>query len=75
MKEKNFFTNFLNKRILVTGGCGTIGREVIRQLLEDYSIGELIAIDNNESELFFLPSLTTPFALLTFYSMLESSLT
>ena len=54
MKEKNFFTNFLNKRILVTGGCGTIGREVIRQLLEDYSIGELISIDNNESELFFL---------------------
>ena len=54
MKEKSFFANFLNKRILVTGGCGTIGRELIRQLLEDYNIGEMIAIDNNESELFFL---------------------
>jgi len=60
MQEKTFFTNFLNKRILVTGGCGTIGREVIRQLLEDYNIGELISIDNNESELFFLEQKFAP---------------
>lgn len=45
---------FVNKRILVTGACGTIGRELIRQLLENYHIGELTALDNNESELFFL---------------------
>ena len=44
------------KRVLVTGACGTIGRELIRQLLEEYSIGELVGIDNNESELFFLNS-------------------
>jgi len=43
-----------NKRILVTGACGTVGRELVRQLLENYSIGELVALDNNESELFFL---------------------
>ena len=45
---------FVNKRILVTGACGTIGRELVRQLLEDYHVGELTALDNNESELFFL---------------------
>jgi FlaA1/EpsC-like NDP-sugar epimerase len=45
---------FKNKKILVTGACGTIGRELVRQLLEDFDISELIGIDNNESELFFL---------------------
>lgn len=43
-----------NKRILVTGACGTIGRELVRQLLEIQNVGEVIGIDNNESELFFL---------------------
>jgi FlaA1/EpsC-like NDP-sugar epimerase len=47
----NFFED---KRILVTGACGTVGRELIRQLLENDEICELIGIDNNESELFFL---------------------
>ncbi|MBW1613696.1 MAG: polysaccharide biosynthesis protein [Deltaproteobacteria bacterium] len=42
------------KRVLVTGACGTVGRELVRQLLEDYQVGELIALDNNESEIFFL---------------------
>lgn len=42
------------KRVLVTGACGTVGSELVRQLLEDYQVGELIALDNNESELFFL---------------------
>ncbi len=45
---------FKNKRILITGACGTIGHEIVRQLLADYEVGELIALDNNESELFFL---------------------
>jgi FlaA1/EpsC-like NDP-sugar epimerase len=40
------------KRVLVTGACGTIGRELIRQLLEKHQTAELIALDNNESELF-----------------------
>lgn len=43
-----------NKRVLVTGVCGTIGKELVRQLLEERQIEELIALDNNESELFFL---------------------
>jgi FlaA1/EpsC-like NDP-sugar epimerase len=42
------------KRILVTGACGTVGRELIRQLLEQHQTAEIIALDNNESELFAL---------------------
>jgi len=45
---------FKDKRILVTGACGTVGKELIRQLLKKHRVGELIGIDNNESELFFL---------------------
>jgi len=46
---------FLTKKhILVTGACGTIGRELVRQLLENHRVKELVALDNNESELFFL---------------------
>ncbi len=45
---------FNDKRVLVTGACGTVGRELVRQLLEVPELGELIGIDNNESELFFL---------------------
>lgn len=45
-----------NKRVLVTGACGTVGAELVRQLLTDskYSPEEVIGIDNNESDLFFL---------------------
>jgi len=45
---------FRDKRVLVTGACGTVGRELIRQLLHAHQVRELIGIDNNESELFFL---------------------
>jgi FlaA1/EpsC-like NDP-sugar epimerase len=47
---------FQGKRILVTGACGTVGSELVRQLLmsDDFKIKELIGIDNNESSLFFL---------------------
>ncbi len=44
-----------NKRILVTGACGTVGSELVKQLLADgHQIAGLVALDNNESELFFL---------------------
>ena len=43
-----------NKRILVTGACGTIGKELVTQLVESKAIGELVALDNNESQLFLL---------------------
>ena len=47
---------FDNKRILVTGACGTIGSELIKQLLKSnhYNPLEVIGIDNNEGQLFFL---------------------
>jgi len=45
---------FRGKRILVTGACGTVGRELVHQLLMHCRPAELIAIDNNESELFFI---------------------
>ncbi len=51
LETKSFFKT---KHILVTGACGTVGRELVHQLLEDLTVGELIGIDNNESELFFL---------------------
>lgn len=51
--------NFNEKSILVTGACGTVGAELCRQLLSDekYNPKEVIGIDNNESELFFLDQL------------------
>lgn len=45
---------FENKRVLVTGACGTVGSKVVRHLIEEYNVGGLIGLDNNESELFFL---------------------
>jgi FlaA1/EpsC-like NDP-sugar epimerase len=44
------------KRILVTGASGTIGKQIIQQLInsDTYNPAEVIGIDNNESELFFL---------------------
>ena len=44
---------FKAKTILVTGGCGTVGHEIVRQLL-DHEPKELRVIDSNESEIFFL---------------------
>jgi len=48
--------NFLDdKRILVTGACGTIGTQLVEMLLNDqYLPSEVIGVDNNESGLFFL---------------------
>jgi len=43
-----------DKRVLVTGACGTVGWELVRQLLEEHTVGELISLDNNETELLFL---------------------
>lgn len=47
---------FEGKSILVTGACGTIGSELILQLLTkpEYAPAEIVGIDNNESQLFFL---------------------
>ena len=42
-----------DKRVLITGVCGTVGRELLRQL-RALPVLEIIGIDNNESQLFFL---------------------
>ena len=38
---------YLNKKIMITGACGTIGSELVRQLAQ-ISDAHLICIDNNE---------------------------
>lgn len=45
-----------NKRLLITGVCGTVGSELLRKLLLDAGNQpeEIIGVDNNESEIFFL---------------------
>lgn len=52
---ENMKSLFQGKSILVTGACGTVGSELVKQLLEDdaYAPAEVIGIDNNESQLFF----------------------
>lgn len=45
---------FTNKKILVTGGAGTIGKELVRHLCRFYEPKEVRVIDNNETALFFL---------------------
>jgi len=49
---------FKNKRILVTGACGTVGKALCQRLLSSqFQIGDLLGVDNNESDLFFLDQL------------------
>ena len=47
---------FKGKRILVTGCCGTVGSELVSQLLTDkkYAPEEIIGLDNNETGIFYL---------------------
>lgn len=47
---------FEGKRIMVTGACGTVGSELVNQLLNDEANNpaEVLGLDSNESELFFL---------------------
>jgi len=42
-----------NKTVLITGGCGTVGRELVRQVI-DQQPKEVRVVDSNESEIFFL---------------------
>lgn len=44
---------FEDKKVLVTGGCGTVGKELVNQLVYKYGVKELVVLDNNESELFY----------------------
>ncbi len=61
-------SNYLSgKRVIVTGASGTIGKELVHQLLTFYSVGELIGLDNNESDLFFLEERHQQFGNSKFY--------
>ncbi len=42
------------KRVLVTGACGTVGQQLVEQLLARFEIAALTALDHNESALMFL---------------------
>ena len=44
---------FKGKNILITGGCGSIGSEIVRQLT-DYDIGKIRVFDHDESAQFHL---------------------
>jgi len=44
---------YKNKRILLTGAAGTVGREIVKQLYS-FEPSELRLMDNNETEMFFL---------------------
>ncbi len=45
---------FSDKKVVVTGACGTVGSKLVEHLVSDYDVGSLIGLDNNESELFFI---------------------
>lgn len=45
------------KRIVVTGACGTIGQELVAQLLNLFEPELVTGLDNNESELAYLDEL------------------
>lgn len=61
---KNFFET---RKVFVTGGCGTVGKELVKQLLVDYNVQELIVVDNNESEVFYLSELYKEYQNAHFY--------
>src|SRR5438876_55257 len=42
------------KRVLVTGVCGTVGRQLAQSLVETFEVGSLVGLDHNESELALL---------------------
>lgn len=42
-----------DKKVLITGVCGTVGQELLRQVVSQEP-AEVIGLDNNESDLFFL---------------------
>ena len=48
-----FNTEYANKTVMVTGGAGSIGSEICRQLLEN-KVGKLIILDQAESPLYEL---------------------
>ncbi|RME76202.1 MAG: NAD-dependent epimerase/dehydratase family protein [Chloroflexi bacterium] len=53
MSNQQKLSPWHNQRVLITGVCGSVGQELLRQVI-NYAPAEIIGLDNNESELFFL---------------------
>lgn len=53
MKPDHFLKTFKDKDILITGGCGSIGSEIVKQLIK-FRPRRIRVFDNNESGLFEL---------------------
>ena len=55
LNKKNITKEYQSKKILVTGGAGSIGSEIIRQILK-FNPSEIIVLDNSETPMFELKS-------------------
>lgn len=53
LENNDELENLKNKRILITGGLGSIGSEIVRMLVT-INITKIIIYDNNEYNYFFL---------------------
>ncbi|MEM3101471.1 MAG: SDR family NAD(P)-dependent oxidoreductase [Candidatus Nitrosotenuis sp.] len=53
MKTDELKAFYKDKRVLITGAAGTVGKEIARQLTS-FEPDEVRLMDNNESEIFFL---------------------
>ncbi|MCZ6720657.1 MAG: polysaccharide biosynthesis protein [Alphaproteobacteria bacterium] len=61
--------SFSDKRVLITGACGTVGRELVHQLLTRDRVSELIAVDINDGALVHLEEAYRGFSNVTFSLM------
>jgi len=50
---ENVNTNFRGKSVLITGICGTVGQEILRQLVAT-DVARIVGLDINENEIFAL---------------------
>jgi len=57
-------SQWTGQRVFITGVCGTVGRQLLQQVLAQ-GPAEVVGIDNNESELFFLRETYAAWAELT----------
>lgn len=60
MDKRLVSKDIVNKTILITGAAGSIGSEIVQQLL-NFNYGKLILVDNSETPVFFLRSYCNSF--------------
>lgn len=51
--NENLYNYLIKKDVLITGAAGSIGSEIVRQIIK-FNINKLILIDLNENDLYFL---------------------